>query len=87
MRAMRWLAGATALFGLSGCAGREAATDATMALAEANYPGQLELFDTQRQKDHYRVILDVKGDAVTRIAFAVDAIRATVCPAALAKSA
>lgn len=69
---LKWVAGAAALFGLSGCAGRDAATDATMTLAEANYPGQLEFFDSQRQKDNYRVILAVKGDPVTRIAFVVD---------------
>lgn len=60
------------MFGLSGCTGRDAATDAAMMLAEANYPGQLELFDSQRQKDNYRVILAPKGDAVTRISFVVD---------------
>lgn len=73
MRTMlRWVAGVAAVFGLSGCAGRDAATDAAMTLAEANYPGQLELVDSQRQKDNYRVILAPKGDAVTRISFVVD---------------
>lgn len=73
MRTMlRWVAGAAAVFGLSGCAGRDAATDAAMTLAEANYPGQLELLAAKRQKDNYRVLLAPKGDAVTRISFVVD---------------
>lgn len=43
-----------------------------MALAEAFYPGQLELHATHLQKGHYDVTLAIKGDPVTRIRFAVD---------------
>ncbi|WP_343312674.1 hypothetical protein AAIB41_07425 [Brucella sp. BE17] len=43
-----------------------------MELAEAIYPGQLELYATYLQKAHYDVIFSVKGDPVTRIRLAMD---------------
>lgn len=64
-----WLAAGLTLFGASGCSGPNAAVDATMALAEAHYPGSLEPFATHRLKDRYRVVLAIRSDPVTRIAF------------------
>jgi len=57
---------------LAGCGDRQGSIDAAMTLAEINYPGQLELYDTHLQKDHYDVVLAIKGDPVTRIRFGVD---------------
>lgn len=70
-RLSAWLVAGATLLGVSGCDGRDAAVDATMVLAEAHHPGQLELFATRRLKDRYRVILAIRGDPVTRIAFDV----------------
>lgn len=58
---------------LSACADRQGSVEAAMALADAAYPGQLELFDTHMQKDRYDVTLAVKGDPYTRIRFSIDA--------------
>ena len=57
---------------LSACGDREGSVDAAMALAEANYPGQLELIDSHLQKGHYDVVFARKDDAFTRIRFGVD---------------
>lgn len=57
---------------LAGCADRDGSIEAARRLAESNYPGQLELHDTQLQKDHYDIIFAVKGDPITRIRFGVD---------------
>jgi len=57
---------------LAGCADREGSIQAARQLAEINYPGQLELYDTQLQKDHYDIIFAVKGDPITRIRFGMD---------------
>lgn len=57
---------------LAGCADRDGSVQAALRLAEANYPGQLELYDTRLQKDHYDIILAIKGDPITRIRFAMD---------------
>lgn len=57
---------------LSACADRQAAIDAATALAEAAYPGQLELVGTHLQKDHYDVVFAIKGDPFTRIRLGVD---------------
>ena len=57
---------------LAGCADRGGSIEAAEALAEANYPGQLELHATALQKDHYDVIFAVKGDPITRIRFGMD---------------
>ncbi|MDJ0275903.1 hypothetical protein QLH51_03685 [Sphingomonas sp. 2R-10] len=72
-----WLAAGATLLGVGGCAGGQAATNAAMALAEAHHPGRLEPFATRRLKDRYRVILAIRGDPVTRIAFDMDADPAT----------
>ncbi|WP_222184649.1 hypothetical protein [Geminicoccus harenae] len=57
---------------LADCGDRDGSVEAALALAEAVYPGELELPDTRLQKDHYQVVLARKGDPVTRIAFDVD---------------
>ena len=57
---------------LAGCGDRQGSIDAALALAEINYPGQLELYDTHLQKDHYDVVFAIKDDPVTRIRFGVD---------------
>ncbi|NIJ15387.1 hypothetical protein FHS54_000336 [Sphingobium vermicomposti] len=44
---------------LAGCADRQASIDAATKLAEATYPGQLEVADAQLQKTHYDVIFAV----------------------------
>ncbi|MCX8996032.1 hypothetical protein NOF55_02840 [Rhizobiaceae bacterium BDR2-2] len=72
-QAMRGLAVIAVMAFASGCrAGREEAGQAAMKLAEAIYPGQLELYDTHLQKGYYDVTLAVKDDPVTRIRFAMD---------------
>lgn len=68
----KWLCAVLAGLALSGCADRQGSVDAATALAEAVYPGQLELFDTHMQKDHYDVTFAVKGDPFTRVRFGVD---------------
>ncbi|GEM_PF-1899420 len=61
------------LLHLAGCgSGREQAEKAAMELAEALYPGQLELYATHWQKANYEVIFAIKGDPVTRIRLAMD---------------
>lgn len=57
---------------LAGCGDRQGSIDAALMLAEINYPGKLELYDTHLQKDHYDVVLAIKDDPVTRIRFGVD---------------
>lgn len=71
----RLLSGLWALLaagGLTGCADKRGSVEAATALAEAVYPGQLELFDTHMQKAHYDVVFAVKGDAFSRVRLAVD---------------
>lgn len=48
------------------------ATDAAMALAEANHPGQLEFHSSEQQGEVHTVILAVKGDPITRVRFDMD---------------
>lgn len=61
------------LLHLAGCSsGRAEAEKAAMELAEAIYPGQLELYATHWQKANYEVIFAVIGDPVTRIRLAMD---------------
>lgn len=68
---MRKILLALAIF-LTACADRDGAIRAARELAEASYPGQLELYDTRLQKDHYDIILAIRGDPITRIRFAMD---------------
>lgn len=70
--AVRWLLALWLMVLLSACADRQDAIDAATALAEATYPGQLELVGTQLQKDHYDVVFAIRGDPFTRIRFGVD---------------
>lgn len=48
------------------------ATDAAMALAEANHPGQLEFHSSEQQGQTRTVTLSVKDDPITRIRFDMD---------------
>lgn len=57
---------------LTACGDRQGSIDAATALAEAVYPGQLELFDTHLMKGQYAVIFTKKGDAFSRIRLIVD---------------
>lgn len=57
---------------LGGCAERQGSIEAAQRLAEANYPGELQVVGTQLQKSYYDVILGVKGDPFTRIRLQVD---------------
>lgn len=57
---------------LAGCGDRQGSIGAATALAEAVYPGQLHLFDTQMMKGQYAVIFTRKGDAFSRIRLYVD---------------
>lgn len=68
----RWLLALWLCALLSACADRQAAVDAATALAEAAYPGQLELVGTHLQKDHYDVVFAIRGDPFTRIRLGVD---------------
>ena len=68
----RWLLALWLCALLSACADRQAAVEAATALAEAAYPGQLELVGTHLQKDHYDVVFAIRGDPFTRIRFGVD---------------
>lgn len=68
----RWLLSLWLCACVSACADRQAAIDAATALAEAAYPGQLELVGTHLQKDHYDVVFAIRGDPFTRIRFGVD---------------
>jgi hypothetical protein len=81
MRFAGWSMGCLALGALSGCGDRDGSIKAALALAEVNYPGQLELQDAQLQKDHYDIVLAIKGDPVTRIRFGVDRDPADCTPA------
>lgn len=76
--ARKWccLVGLPLTLTLSACADRQGSIDAALALTQSVYPGQLELLETHMKKDHYDVTFAVKGDAVTRIRFAVDRIPA-----------
>jgi hypothetical protein len=58
--------------GLVGCADRDASIKAATQLSEALYPGELELYGTSLQKDHYIVTFAVRNDPVTRIDLNVD---------------
>lgn len=60
----------TALVTSTVFADRQQSTDAALALAEANYPGQLELHANQPE-DTQEVILAIKDDPITRIRFTV----------------
>ncbi|MEF9603560.1 hypothetical protein O4J55_14855 [Paracoccus sp. PXZ] len=68
----RWLLALWLCALLSACADRQAAIDAATALAEAAYPGRLELVGTHLQKDHYDVVFAIRGDPFTRIRLGVD---------------
>lgn len=57
---------------LAACADRSGSVQAAQDLADALYPGQLELHAAELQKEHYAVVLAVKGDPVTRIRFDMD---------------
>lgn len=48
------------------------ATDAAMALAEANHPGQLQLHSSEQQGEAHTVTLSIKDDPLTRIRFDMD---------------
>lgn len=81
MRFAGWSMGCLALGALSGCGDRDGSIKAALALAEVNYPGQLELQDAHLQKDHYDIVLAIKGDPVTRIRFGIDRDPADCTPA------
>ncbi|MDK8875236.1 MULTISPECIES: hypothetical protein [unclassified Paracoccus (in: a-proteobacteria)] len=68
----RWLLALWLCALLSACADRQSAVEAATALAEAAYPGRLELVGTHLQKDHYDVVFAIRGDPFTRIRFGVD---------------
>lgn len=63
---------AGAVIGLSACASRQDSIQAALALAEANYPGQLELESAHLRSDYYEVTFLVHGDEFSRVRFAVD---------------
>lgn len=65
------LAALTAAAATSVFADRQQTLDAALALAEANYPDQLELHVNQPEETH-DVILTIKDDPITRIRFSVD---------------
>lgn len=48
------------------------AADAALQLADALYPGELEVHDTHLRKGYVEVVLAPKGDPVTRIRLAMD---------------
>lgn len=56
----------------AGHASRQAASEAALQLAEAIYPGQLELQATYLRKGFYEVVLTPHGDTITRIRLAMD---------------
>src|SRR5690554_5959022 len=64
------MAALTAATATSAFADRQQTLDAALALAEANYPGQLELH-TSQPDDTHEVVLAIKDDPITRIRFSV----------------
>ncbi|MET0249486.1 MAG: hypothetical protein ABW164_07135 [Sphingobium sp.] len=71
MRLTRHVMVATTLL-LTGCGDRQGSIDAATVLADAVYPGQLELFDTHMMKGQYAVTFARKGDAFSRVRLVVD---------------
>lgn len=61
-----------ALMAVGGCADRQGSVDAAARLAEATYPGRLEVIGTQLQKDHYDIIFAIKQDPFTRVRLQMD---------------
>lgn len=72
MRLARYVAMTMVASLLTACGDRQGSIDAATALAEAVYPGQLELFDTHLTTGQYAVIFTKKGDAFSRIRLFVD---------------
>ncbi|TCP36582.1 hypothetical protein [Sphingomonas sp. BK235] len=72
MKRAGWLGAILPGLILSGCGDRQGSIDAAMALAEAVYPGQLELLDSHLKKGQYAVTMGIKGDPLTRIGFDID---------------
>ncbi|MRX52213.1 hypothetical protein GI374_17810 [Paracoccus sp. S-4012] len=64
-----------------GACGRDEAREAALALAEAVYPGQLEIHDTHLRKGYHDVTLAMRDDPVTRITFSIDRDPADCLPA------
>src|SRR5690606_28990450 len=63
-RCFAWVAAALLL---SGCADREEIAQSAMRVAEANYPGQLEVLEVRLlDQFRYRVTFGIKGDPITR---------------------
>lgn len=66
---------------LTGCAGNEEAREAAMEIAEATYPGQLEVHDI-RLMDQFRhdVTFAIRGDPITRIRLSLGSDPAACLP-------
>lgn len=77
----RMALGLIALALLAGCGqGREEAGEAAMALAEAIYPGKLELHGVYLKKGYYETVLAVPADPVTRVRLDMDRNPANCLP-------
>jgi len=72
MRLAHYAAVAAGSLLLTGCGDRQGSIDAAVTLAEAVFPGKLDLFDTHMMKGQYAVIFTRKGDAFSRIRLYVD---------------
>lgn len=57
---------------LTACANRQDSIAAAMALAEANYPGELQLHNAALRSDHYEVVLVRPDDPYTWVRFNID---------------
>jgi len=72
MRLAHYAALAAGTLLLTSCGDRQGSIDAATTLAEAVFPEQLDVFDTQMMKGQYAVIFTRKGDPFSRIRLYVD---------------
>jgi hypothetical protein len=89
-RGIPWAAAAALL--LVGCADREEVAKSAMRVAEANYPGQLEILDVRlTDQFRHRVTFGIKGDPITRFSLSLgsdpaECLAGSECEARLRKA-